>query len=498
MPAVVDYGYRTRNDPAIDELDPYGGMLGNGAVNNEITEEALIHYLDNPVDWIEDLLNAHPETYQADIINTLNKDRFVSVKSGKGVGKTALEAWTLLWFLCTHPFCRVIATAPSKTQLIDVLWAEVHKWVTQSGKLQQIVTATADRVVVKSAPQSWFAAARTAEVRKLGKSGLMVAEALQGRHSQSGTLFLVDEASGIDEAIMNTIDGILTDPDAYILMAGNPLRPQGRFYDSFHTQRHLWKTFTVNSEDSPRVQKTYCERMLEICGSRDHPKYLAEVRGEFPPALHNTLFPLDLIERSQQLVLKANEFDTYELGVDVARYGGDATCICVKHGPVIERIDAYNDMNTMEVCGRVVQYISKYRPTRVKVDIIGLGAGVYDRLRELGYKEVIGVAGSAACSTKEASDQYANMRAETHFYLRTLLEQGRLKLPKDDHLIAEMTSLTFKYSSRGKCQVESKEELRDRGVKSPDRLDSLVLACFPAQTMVQSRARFGNIAIMGR
>lgn len=481
-------------DPIFEEL----AQLGPKPNDKLNLEDALLHYIDNPVDWVEDLIGIQLYDWQKDVMNALVRDRFVTVRSGHGVGKSCFSSCTALWFLCTHPFCKVICTAPTKEQLYDVLWAEASKWIRHSKKLNQLVDWQRDRIVVKTNPEEWFAIARTAEVKKLGKTGLAMAEGLQGRHAES-ILYILDEASGIDEVIMQTIDGALTSDDSYVLMIGNPTRTSGTFYDSFHTKRHLWTPFHVNSEDSKQVSKRWVQRMLEKYGSRDHMLYKIKVRGEFPDASDNAVFGLSAIEDAQNSQLTHTVYDPVEIGVDVARYGSNKTVFAVKRGPSIIKIDSYTQLSTMETAGRCVQYIREYKPYAMKIDANGVGAGVYDRLQEMKFKEVIPVYNG---NSPEDDVLFVNVRAETYWNLRNLLEQRQLKLPgvktqAGEQLVEEMTGITYKVNSKGKILIESKEDMMARGIKSPDALDAVVLACMQAQRRKQ-KTRFSNVSFFGR
>src|SRR5882724_3446041 len=181
-------------DEAIEELSPFPTFSGAAehpqlAAESELSfdelmearqepslEDALRHYLDHPVDWVEDIIGVIPDDWQKEALNALAGQRFVSIRSGRGCGKSCLQSWSILWHLCTHPFSKVIVTAPTKEQLYDVLWAECFKWIRLSQKLQQIVEWTQEKIYVRSNPAEWFAVARTADVRKLGKTGLVAAE----------------------------------------------------------------------------------------------------------------------------------------------------------------------------------------------------------------------------------------------------------------------------------------------------------------------------------
>jgi hypothetical protein len=462
-------------------------------------EEAVEYYMDDPVAWGNDLLGAKYWEWQEEAMLALAHKRFVAIRSGHNVGKTFLLSNIITWFLTCHPMSKVLCTAPTKEQLFDNLWAECAARIRESKSLASILDHRKDTIVVKGFEKEWFALARTAEVRKQGKTGLSMAEGLQGRHAQEGILLVLDEASGIDEVIMNTVDGVLAAPNSYVIMTGNPTRSSGRFYDVFHSRGTSWHKIHVDCEQISKahpeqVDPHWIEMMQETYGSREHPLYLIRVRGEFPPAQHNSVFSLDRIEAAKSLKLEPTRYDPYELGVDVARYGDGETVFVVKQGSKIVELKGYEQRSTMETVGRVIQYINHLKPIAVKIDSSGVGGGVVDRLRELNYDEIIAVDnGSAPTDTKN----FINVRAESYWHLKTLLETKAIQIPDDPVLHAQMTAVTYEVNSRGKIKIESKEDLRRRGVKSPDRLDALVLACMSAN-MPRKRARFGTFNFMGR
>lgn len=471
-------------DPAVQELAP---------TNQLSLADALLYYLDHPVEWVEDIIGITLDEWQKNVLNAIAREHFVTVRSGHGVGKSCMSACAILWFLCTHPFSKVVCTAPTKEQLFDVLWAECYRWIRESKKLAQLVEWRTDKIVMRSNPEEWFAIARTAEIKKLGKTGLAVAEGLQGRHAES-LLYVLDEASGIDEAIMHTIDGALTSEESFVLMIGNPTRTSGTFFDAFNKKRSMWKCFKVSCEDSPRVAKSWIARMLAKYGSRDNPLFRIKVLGEFPLAQSDAVFGLQAVEAAVANDLTPAPFERYEIGVDVARYGNNKTAFTIRQGPKVVKIETCVNKSTMETAGKTIQYIRQYNPITVKVDVCGVGGGVVDRLRELNYKQVIAVDnGSAPFDTRG----YVNTRAEHYWNLRTLINTNQVNLPDDEDLIAEMTSITYKVTSRGKILIESKEEMLARGIESPDRLDSVVLAFANAQRKRQA-ASFVNLPFMAR
>ncbi|MDA1257975.1 MAG: hypothetical protein O3C10_09065 [Chloroflexi bacterium] len=162
-----------------------------------------------------------------------------------------------------------------------------------------------------------------------------------------------------------------------------------------------------------------------------------------------------------------------EIGVDVARFGSDRSVLCVRQGERVLSLDVFGRQDTMATAGRVVEAVRRYRPVAVRVDAIGIGAGVVDRLRELG---VAGVSGVNVSERARNPEQFLNLRAELFDGLRQRFQEGRIQIPDDPDLIAELSSLRYSFSSSGQVKLESKDQLRSRGMPSPDRADALMLA----------------------
>jgi hypothetical protein len=322
-------------------------------------------------------------------------------------------------------------------------------------------------------------------------------EALQGRHSET-VVFIGDEAAGLDEAVLATMNALLTTADCYAVLASNATTSSGYFYETHHSKAHLWSKFHVNAEDSPRVSKAWIQRQLADYGSREHPLYRIRVRGEFPLAQPNALYPFDDIQRARKLDIKPSPYDPVILGCDIARYGGNLTVICVRKGPVILKFIKFQHFSLMETTGRIVKLIQEYDPISVRIDAIGIGAGVYDRLKELGFRNIVPIISGAKA---QDPTKFINLRAEMHWNLRILIQSGEFKLPDDDSFVAEATPITYKVLSSGKIQIEGKDDLLERGFASPDHVDSAVMTCTdPEQYIpkVPHRAYFGAIPFMGR
>lgn len=217
-----------------------------------------------------------------------------------------------------------------------------------------------------------------------------------------------------------------------------------------------------------------------------------EVMGQFPKADDDTVIPMDLINSAidRDVTLAASEPILW--GLDVARFGGDNSALCVRQGNTVLEITTFNSMDLMQLCGAIKNRYDDStvmeRPQEILVDVIGLGSGVVDRLAEQNLP-VRGVNVAEAPSTKK---NYLNLRAELWFAIKDWLAQRDCRLPNNDELASELAAPQYKYTSSGKIKIESKDEMRKRGIKSPDKADALAL------TMASSAASFGGSqAFMG-
>ena len=184
------------------------------------TVEAIAALRADPTLFVEEVLGATPQKWQAKALDAIAKHDRVAIKSGHGVGKTAFESWVVLWWLMTHYPCKVAVTANSAHQLSDVLWTEIDRWArNMPPAFKELLEFKADKIALKGAPDS-FAVARTSRREN--------PESLAGFHSPH-MLFVVEEASGVPNVIFETASGALSTPGAKIIMCGNPTRSDGYF-----------------------------------------------------------------------------------------------------------------------------------------------------------------------------------------------------------------------------------------------------------------------------
>ena len=431
-------------------------------------DEWVRRYRHNPVLWVQEVLGVDPDDWQKEFLTAIARgDRKVTVRSGHGVGKSTGSSWAMLWFFLTRSPVKVVVTAPTSAQLFDALFAELKRWVGELPEMwQSMITVKQDRIVFNAAPDEMFISARTSRAEQ--------PEALQGIHSDH-VMLVADEASGVPEQVFEAAAGSMSGHSAVTLLLGNPTRSSGFFYDTHNRLASEWTVFKVSCADSPRVSQDYIDEMASRYGE-DSNAFRVRVLGEFPRSDDDTMIAMDLIESARMRDVAVNPYAPVVWGLDVARFGSDSSALCKrKANVVLEPPRQWKDLDLMQLTGAVVaEYEAlevKERPEVILVDSIGLGAGVVDRLVELGLPaRGINVAESPSFGT-----QYRNLKAELWAKAKAWLERRDCLLPNDSRLISELATVRYKFASNGKLQIESKEEIKKRGLKSPDVADAFVL-----------------------
>lgn len=436
---------RSKNDPYLFATGVLG-ILPYGAANPK-SEPQLEK-------WQELVLKAVPEN-----------DR-ISVRSGHGVGKGALLSILTLWGLLTHEDIKIPIAATSQNQLRDNNWPEIAKWHKRLPEpLQKRVKIQAEKIFIKTAPEAAFAVRRTATKEN--------PEALQGLRG-TATLYLIDEASGIPDIIFEVAQGSLSSPGAKALLFSNPTRTNGFFFDTHNKMRSRWKCFHVNSEDVPRATG-HIEDIILAYGKGSN-RYRVRVLGEFPTKDDETVIPLEYVLAAQKREVEDLPF--YPVwGLDVARFGDDSCALAKRKGnKMMEPIKEWRDADTMQTAGIVMKEFQDthpdQRPHEILVDVIGIGSGVVDRLYELGLP----VRGINVGEAPAADMRFSKLRDELWWRGREWFESRENAFtPGDDATVAELVGPTYDFSSNGKIVVESKKDLKKRGVVSPNRADAFLL-----------------------
>jgi phage terminase large subunit len=423
---------------------------------------------DGPGLFVSEILGATPEPYQEDLLRAVGRgERKISVRSGHGTGKSTALSWAMLWFTLFRFPNKVVVTAPTTAQLFDALFAELKRWLNElPPALKVLLEVKTDRVELIAAPSEAFISARTSRAEQ--------PEALAGVHSDN-VMLVVDEASGVPEQVFEAASGSMSGHNATTILAGNPTRSSGTFYETHHRLAPHWFTLHWSCIESARVSDEFVEEMKTRYGE-DSNAYRIRVLGEFPMGDDDVIIPLHLAEAAvdRDVSISPNLRPVWSL--DVARFGSDRTVLLRRVGNVVTDVEAWQGLDLMATTGRVKAYydslLPSQRPTEILVDSIGLGSGVVDRMRELGMP----VRGVNVSEAPAFGNTYSNLRTELIFRVRGWLEQRTARLPKNPTLISELTSIRYSFSSVGKVKAEGKDDMRRRGLKSPDLADALFLS----------------------
>lgn len=443
------------------------------------------------------ILNRRPWAKQSEILRLLREHPRVVVRSCNGIGKTFTAASAILWFLYGRPRSIVLSTAPTWRQVEKLVWKEIR------AAYRGAACALGGSLLPKSPElhiiqDEWYAAGLSTNDP----------DRFQGFHEEH-ILVVADEAAGVAEDIFEAIEGVLTSKGARLLLLGNPTSIGGTFYNAFKdpafSKIHVsafdtpnFTAFGITEDDIesgewrakigganlpfPKlITPSWAAGRLQSWGKGSIP-YEARVKGNFPAQGDDTLIPLNWIELAMARWHEMPDGgQPVEIGVDVARYGSDKTVIAVRHGPKIQPLRAHAQKSLTETAG-LVKLAAESEGTRaVKVDEIGIGGGVVDILEE----NRTGCAGVNVAGRPSDPEKFANLRAELWWNVRERLDPDisrnpePIGLPPDDDLMGELAVVRYKINSRGQVQIESKEDMKKRLGKSPDRADAVVLAFAP-------------------
>ena len=424
-------------------------------------------YRHSALSFVCEVIGADPTEQQQELLESVSMPGSkTSVTSGHGPGKSTVLAWIILWAVSCFPNCKVPCTAPSGHQLEDVLWAELAKWHQQMhGAWRRKIVVGSKKVYHVDAKETQFAVARTARPEN--------PDALQGFHADN-LFFLVDEAAGVAQQVFEVAEGALSTKNSRVVMTANPTQTSGYFYDSHHRHRDLWKRLRFSCLDSPLVDEEYVTSMKKKWGE-DSDIYRVRVLGKFPRASIVQLISTALVEEAGQRKLHRSKYDFAPkiLGVDVAWEGDDRSVVYMRQGLCSTLLGVWPQIDTMTLAGIVAQFEDKYKTDATFVDV-GWGTGVIDRLRQLGRNPLpVNFGGSAI------QERFYNKRAEMWVLMKEWLEDGGVLLREgEEHaedLYADLTVAEYGQSPKGKIALESKKEIKKRGLPSPDMADALAL-----------------------
>jgi phage terminase large subunit len=424
----------------------------------------------DPVGYLRNVLKADTWEAQDRIAEALRDSKRVAVRSCHHSGKTFLAGGLAHWFLSSFNPAKVITTAPTDRQVRKQLWGEVNRHYRRGG-----LSYTISTMEMSAGPDQHAYGFTTNEPEKF-----------QGWH-ESNIMFIVDEASGVDEPIYEAIEGCLTGPNAKLLLIGNPNSPMGTFYEAFRSP--LYEKFHISAVPQPGAF-VVPERLLPSDWAEEHKDwgedsafYQVRVLGNFPPQGENTLISLAWVQAAMERDME-EAGGPIEIGVDVARYGTDECVAYVRRGAQVIDWQVWRTQDTVYTSGRVIAMAREHRVHVVKVDDIGVGGGPTDTIAHTLKADGIGVVGVNVGLAASDSESYFNLRTELFQGLADRLKEGDIALPKDDMLLEQLTSLRFTFTPRGQKKLESKDDLKKRrgsarGWQSPDRADALAIAFAP-------------------
>lgn len=451
--------------------------------NNEVILNKIKQWRADAVLFVEEVLLVNKphikiSKQQRAFLEALPRQKRISIRSGHGTGKDASASWAVLWFLSTRVFAKVVCTAPTARQLNDILWSEISKWARDSA-IQDEFVIQSEKIFHKGAPKEWWCRAVSPSVRA---DPADQAETLAGFHGDH-LLIIVDEASGVEDPVYIPIEGALTQEDNRVILIGNPTKNKGYFHDTqFHPEiGKLWFKLHWDSRDSENVKAEYPKYMADKYGVESN-VFRIRVAGLPPLEDARTLIPLYWAEQCIGKYIEENEEDPIYLGVDVARYGEDASIILPRKGLVVKPWHKFQGLNTITLAGHVMQTYQDNAAEGCGVDVIGVGAGVADYLRKQRMPGLFDVNVSWASNDP---NKYALMRDELWWKVRENCMYGYYSFPDikapgevlslGQELANELSSPYYEFNRNGAVKVEGKKDMKKRGVASPNIADALCI-----------------------
>lgn len=440
-------------------------------------------YLHDPLGFVHDMFHwdtrelrgqKGPLRWQEEVLASVgygleeHSDIFrLAVASGKGAGKTALVAQLFIWHVTTRQHSQTTLTATTGRQIADRSWREVRKWI-RLCKLYNWFMVQSTRLVHRS-NDTWHGIHQTwSEERP---------EAFQGSHEEY-VCFLVDEASGVPDTILETIETGLTDQHIFLGYFSNPTRSIGRFRQCFlgGANAHLWETHNIDTRNVELVNQDRVKEILEECGNDEEAsKFRINVRGEFPLEDHDQVIPEWIVRMAQERFREPLDDDPLIIGADIARKGMNKTVFIVRKGCRILRKVIYAkqelDVTADKLCELIDELKRLYPKEKatVFIDADGFGIGVCDICKRMGYKVEAVHSGLPAGHT----DRYTNKRAEMWYDAREWLRTIGCLDPKDKSLANQLMGVMFSHDIENRIKLETKEEMQSRGFPSPDEGDAL-------------------------
>lgn len=398
----------------------------------------------------------------------------MAVSSGRGIGKSALVSWLILWMMTTRIGASVIVSANSEAQLRSVTWGELSKWCAML-----INSHWWEISATKITPAQWLTELVERDLKKgtryWAAEGKLWSEenpdSYAGVHNHDGMMLIFDEASGIPDPIWAVGAGFFTENilDRYWFAFSNPRRNQGYFFEAVEgSKRDFWASEKIDARTVEDTDKAVYEQIIAEYGE-DSIQARVEVYGEFPSSGDDQFISPRMVDEAAARAKYKDETAPIVIGIDPARGGMDSTVIAVRQGRDLIALKRYQGDDTMTTVGHIIDAIEEYRPALTVIDEGGLGYGILDRLNEQRYK----VRGVNFGWKAKNPVMWGNKRAEMWGALRDWLRTAAIH--KDRQLKADLTGPKTKPNSAGTIFLEGKKEMKARGLASPDAADALAV-----------------------
>ena len=420
-------------------------------------------YFNDPVLFVKENLGVKEiEKWQQKVLTDLgNGEQRIAVGSGHGVGKTALTSWIILWFMSTRPTPAIVATANTEQQLKSKTWRELSKWH-QLSKNRDWFEYTATRFSLKADPNTWFASAIPWTENR--------SEAFAGTHEKH-VLYIFDEASAIAEIIWEVSEGAMTTTGAYWCVFGNMTKNTGRFAECWGKFKHRWKTYSVDSRDVSITDKKQIQEWIDDYGD-DSDFVRIRVKGQLPRSGTYQFISKELVDNCVEYEALNYESFPVVFGCDIARFGDDENVVCIRQGRKVREFLNWRGVDTMQTSSRIVDLMQEWEPDLCFIDGDGVGAGVVDRVKQLvDPSKIYEVNGG-----RRADDpiKYHNKRVEMWANLREAMK-GTIDIPDKTVLSEQLIGPEYLFDNTNRQQLERKEDMKKRGLDSPDWGDSLAM-----------------------
>lgn len=439
--------------------------------------EKVARWRKRPDIFVREVFGITPDEWQDDVLRAFPGNPRIAMKACKGPGKTAVLAWLCWNFLLTRQHPKIAATSITAENLADNLWTEMAKWLNRSELLRELFTWNKTRIEAKHHPETWWMSART---WPKSADPSQQANTLAGLHADY-LLFILDESGGIPESVMVAAEaGLSSCIEGHIVQAGNPTHLTGPLYNACTRDRHKYHVTEITGDPddpkrSPRVSVEWARDQIATYGA-DNPWVLVNVFGRFPPSSLNSLIGPDEVRDAMKRHLRIDQYGhaARVLGVDVARFGDDASIIFPRQGLVAFKPRVLRNVDSFQGAGHVNQAWAKWGAHAAMVDATGgYGAGWIDALKQIGRDPV-----PVQFAGKPLSAKYFNKRAEMWFLMADWVKAGGC-LPDIPELLADLITPTYSFKG-DKLLVEDKDQIKQRLGRSPDWGDGLALTfAFP-------------------